>query len=72
MVLRISIDGNELFSQTMCVKRYTTHETMAHWTEQKMNAGFKWREVFQYFYSKQIQFDRVLKVVSLRFESSLL
>jgi hypothetical protein len=67
VVLRISaktaIIGNELFSQTMCVKRYTTLEIIARWTEQKMNASLRWREVFQHFSTEQIPFDQVLKIV---------
>ena len=63
VVLRISIDGNELYSQTMCVKRYTMHETVACWTEQKMHVGLRLKEVFQHLSTEQIQFGQVLKIV---------
>lgn len=57
------IDGNELFSQTMCAKRYATHETIARWTEEQMNAGLRWKDVFHHFSTQQIKFDEILKLV---------
>jgi hypothetical protein len=67
VVQRISpktvFDGNELFSQTMCVKRYTTAETIACWTEKKLNAGLRWKDLFQHFSTQQIQFDQISKIV---------
>lgn len=67
VVQRISektvIDGNELFSQTMCVKRYATHETITRWTDEQMNAGLRWKDVFHHFSTQQIKFDQILLLV---------
>ena len=59
----IVIDGNELFSQTMCIKRYATPETIAQWNENQMAAGLRWKDVFHHFASENIQFDQILKLV---------
>jgi hypothetical protein len=57
------IDGDLLFSQTMCVKRYVTQEKINCWKEDEKHAGVKWTELFQKFSAEQIGFDQILKIV---------
>jgi hypothetical protein len=42
-------DGNELFTQAMCVKRYATADTIDRWRDEAKNAEAKWMEIFQHF-----------------------
>jgi len=56
-------NGNELFSQVMCVSKYATENVIGQWQGESKNTGDRWVEIFDHFAKQNIDYQEVLKLV---------